>query len=97
MAVNDKQKWYLRGLAHDLKPVVMLGNKGLTETVEAEIDKALSHHELIKIKVSGAEKAERQAILSTIAKSRGAELIVSIGHIAAFYRPAKEPTIKLPS
>jgi RNA-binding protein len=97
MAVNDKQKRYLRGLAHDLKPVVMLGNKGLTETVQAEIENALSHHELIKVKVSGAEKTERQTILGTIAEKNGAELIMSIGHIAAFYRPAKEPMIKLPS
>jgi RNA-binding protein len=96
MAVNDKQKRYLRGLAHALKPVVMLGNKGLTETVQAEIDNALNRHELIKVKVSGAEKAERLAILNNIADSNGADLIASIGHIAAFYRPAKEPTIKLP-
>jgi RNA-binding protein len=96
MAVNDKQKRYLRGLAHPLKPVVMLGNKGLTDTVQAEIDNALSRHELIKVKVSGAEKAERLVILNTIADNNNADLVMTAGHIAAFYRPAKEPTIKLP-
>jgi RNA-binding protein len=96
MAVNDKQKRYLRGLAPPLKPVVMLGTKGLTDNVQAEIDNALSRHELINVKVSGAEKAERLVILNTIADSNNADLIMSIGHIAAFYRPAEEPTIKLP-
>jgi len=96
MAVNDKQKRYLRGLAHPLKPVVMLGNKGLTETVQAEIDNALSRHELIKVKVSGAEKTERLVILNNIAETNNADLVMSVGHVAAFYRPAKEPVIKLP-
>ena len=96
MALNDKQKRYLRGLAHPLKPVVMLGNKGLTDNVQAEIDNALSSHELIKVKVSGAEKAERLAILNSIADTNSADLVMSIGHVAAFYRAAKEPTIQLP-
>ena len=76
MAVNDKQKRYLRGLAHPLKPVVMLGNKGLTDNVHAEIDNALSRHELIKIKISGAEKAERLAILNAIADTNSADLVM---------------------
>ncbi|MBT3504718.1 MAG: ribosome assembly RNA-binding protein YhbY [Piscirickettsiaceae bacterium] len=96
MAVNDKQKRYLRGLAHPLKSVVMLGNKGLTETVQAEIDNALSRHELIKVKVSGAEKTERLVILNNIAETNNADIVMSVGHVAAFYRPAKEPVIKLP-
>lgn len=96
MAVNDKQKRYLKGLAHPLKPVVMIGNKGLTDTVLAEIDIALSHHELIKVKVSGAEKAERMAMLKQITEHSKADLVLSIGHTAAFYRPADKPSITLP-
>jgi len=96
MAVNDKQKRYLRGLAHTLKPVVMVGNKGLTETVLAEVDNALNHHELIKVKVSGAEKADRLDMINTIATTNDADIIMTVGHIVAFYRPAKEPAIKLP-
>ena len=52
MNLTTKQKQYLKGLAHNLKPVVMLGQHGLTEGVLAEIDAALNHHELIKVKVS---------------------------------------------
>ena len=54
MAVNDKQRRYLKGLAHPLKPVVMIGNSGLTPAVLNEIEQALSHHELIKVRVSVA-------------------------------------------
>mgnify|MGYP000060686271 CR=1 FL=1 len=96
MAVNDRQKRYLKSLAHPLKPVVMIGNKGLTETVLAEIEKTLEQHELIKVRVSGLEKADRIAMIADIASKSSANLIMSIGHIAAFYRPAKEPTIQLP-
>ena len=96
MAVNDKQKRYLRGLAHPLKPVVMIGNKGLTETVLAEIDNALAHHELIKVRVSGQEKPERMEMIEEIAGKTSSNLIMVIGHIAGFYRPALEPKIQLP-
>ncbi len=96
MAVNDKQKRYLKGLAHPLKPVVMIGNKGLTDNVLAEIDKALEQHELIKVRVSGLEKEDRAAMVNEITLKSSANLIVIIGHIAVLYRPAKEPTIQLP-
>ncbi|MFW5450436.1 MAG: ribosome assembly RNA-binding protein YhbY [Methylophagaceae bacterium] len=96
MAVNDKQKRYLKGLVHPLKPVVMIGNKGLTETVLAEIEKALEQHELIKIRISGQDKAERIAMLADITDKTSSNLIMSIGHVGGLYRPAQEPTIVLP-
>jgi RNA-binding protein len=96
MAVNDKQKRFLKGLAHPLKPVVMIGNKGLTDNVLAEIDNALEQHELIKVRVSGLEKADRTAMVEEIALKSSANLVTLIGHIAVLYRAAKEPTIQLP-
>jgi len=96
MAVNDKQKRYLKSLAHPLKPVVMIGNKGLTENVLAEIDKALEQHELIKVRLSGLEKADLTAMVDEITLKSSANLIMLIGHIAVLYRPAKEPSIQLP-
>jgi RNA-binding protein len=96
MAVNDKQKRYLKGLAHSLKPVVMIGNKGLTENVSAEINNALEQHELIKVRVSGQEKADRANMLDEICQQTQSELVMVIGHIGAFYRKAKEPKITLP-
>ena len=96
MAVNDKQKRYLRGLAHPLKPVVMIGNKGLTDTVQAEIEITLARHELIKIRVSGQDKAERTEMMNDIAEKTSSDLVMIIGHIGGFYRTAKEPKIQLP-
>lgn len=96
MAVNDKQRRYLKGLAHPLKPVVMVGNAGLSEAVLAEIENALAYHELIKVRVSGEEKTERKQMLDEIAEKTGADLVMMIGHIGGFYRPAEKPVIQLP-
>lgn len=96
MAVNDKQRRYLKGLAHPLKPVVMIGNSGLTPAVLNEIEQALSHHELIKVRVSGQERADRKQMLDQIAEQTGADLVMIIGHIGGFYRPADKPKISLP-
>lgn len=96
MAVTDKQKRYLKGLAHSLKPVVMVGNSGLTDAVVTEIDNALAHHELIKVRISGQERAERKAMLDDIASRTQSELVLVIGNIGGFYRAAREPSIQLP-
>jgi RNA-binding protein len=96
MAVNDKQRRHLKGLAHKLKPVVQIGNNGLTDNVVAEIDNALSHHELIKVRVSGQERADRKAMLEEIAERSQSDLVLVIGNVGGFYRPAKEPKIQLP-
>ena len=96
MAVNDKQRRYLKGLAHPLKPVVMIGNSGLTPAVLNEIEQALSHHELIKVRVSGQDRADRKQMLDQIAEQTGADLVMIIGHIGGFYRPADKPKITLP-
>ncbi len=96
MAVTDKQKRYLKSLTHSLKPVVMVGNSGLSDSVVAEIDNALEHHELIKVRVSGQERADRRAMLEEIAAKTGADLVLVIGNIGGFYRPAKTPSIQLP-
>ncbi|AFJ01214.1 RNA binding protein [Methylophaga frappieri] len=96
MAVTDKQRRYLKGLAHSLKPVVMVGNSGLTDAVMNEIDQALAHHELIKVRVSGQERDERHSMLEKIAVQSKADLVLIIGNIGGFYRPAEQPRISLP-
>ncbi|KAE9530151.1 RNA-binding protein [Testudinibacter aquarius] len=96
MNLTTKQKQYLKGLAHNLKPVVMLGANGLTEGVVAEIDNALNHHELIKVKVAGAERETKQLIIDAIVRETSAAAVQLIGHILVLYRPSKEPTIRLP-
>lgn len=96
MPLSEPQRRHLRKLAHHLKPVVTVGNAGLTENVLTEIDAALAHHELIKVKVNAADKTERQAIIDKISDQSAADWVLSIGHIAAFYRPAEKPKIVLP-
>ena len=76
----------LRSDVHHLKPVVLLGQNGLTEAVQQEIERALDDHELIKIRLSGAEREERKQLAEAICHACGAELIHSIGHIIAIYR-----------
>ncbi|MBP7546788.1 MAG: ribosome assembly RNA-binding protein YhbY [Corallincola sp.] len=94
--LTTKQKQYLKGLAHPLKPVVLLGNNGLTEGVMAEIDLALGHHELIKVKLPGDDREMRQAVINTIVAHTACTLVQLIGKTAVFYRPANEPVISLP-
>ena len=66
MNLSTKQKQHLKGLAHPLKPVVMLGGNGLTEGVLAEIEQALSHHELIKVKIASEDRETKQLIVDAI-------------------------------
>lgn len=83
-------KLSLRKRAHALKPVVTLGQHGLTDAVQVEIDLALTHHELIKIRISSGNREEKKKIIYQILAHHGAFLIQQIGNIAAFYRPRKD-------
>lgn len=96
MSLSSKQKSYLRGLAHKLKPVVMVGDAGISEGVINETDGRLAHHELIKVRISGMDRAQRHENAAELAAQTGSELIHSIGHIVVLYRPGKKPHIKLP-
>ena len=90
MNLNNKQKQYLKGLAHPLKPVVMLGNNGLTEGVLAEIEQALQHHELIKVKVAAEERETKTLIVDAIVRETKASNVQVIGNMLVLYRPSTE-------
>lgn len=87
--MNTQQKQKLRKQAHDLKPVVLLGSKGLTPAVLAEIEIALEHHELIKIKIPSADQEEFQTQVTEITAATHAEIIQSLGHSLTIYRKSK--------
>lgn len=96
MNLKTAQKRYLRGLAHHLKPVVMVADKGLTENVMTEINAALDRHELIKIKLR-TDRDTRKSHIEAIGKDCKAELVNSIGQVACFFRRnQKDPVIALP-
>ncbi|MEE2000224.1 ribosome assembly RNA-binding protein YhbY [Alkalimonas sp. MEB108] len=96
MALSNKQKQFLKSKAHDLKPVVLLGGNGLTEGVIAEIEQALDHHELIKIKVPGEDREQKILVMDAIVRETKAEKVQVIGKTLVLFRPAKEPKIQLP-
>lgn len=92
--LTDQQLRFLRGKAHALKPVVLLGQKGLTDNVVAETVQALRDHELIKVKVRTSDRAQREAMLLELVTRSACTLVTRIGHIAVLYRAAA-PTPKL--
>jgi RNA-binding protein len=94
MNLTEKQLRFLRGKAHALKPVVMLGQKGLTDNVVAEAVEALRVHELIKVKVRAADRATRDSLLAELVARSGSSLVNRIGHVATLYRPG-EPLARL--
>ena len=83
--MNSADKKKLRAQAHGLKPVIMIGQAGLTAAVLAEIELALDSHELIKVRIR-AEKEDRKQISEKICSDTGAALIQTIGQIAVIYR-----------
>ena len=97
MKLTNNQKKYLRSLAHDLKPFVMIGQHGLSESVIAEIESTMLKHELIKIKLRVNDRDEKQEIINTIIKFSKAELVQVIGGVIVIYKPFEDiPDIILP-
>jgi len=97
MSLAEKQLRFLRGRAHPLKPVIQVGNPGLTDGVVAETRIALETHELIKVRIRGAEREDRDRMLAELAQRTASELVTRIGHVAVLYRQRKKlPRMVLP-
>ena len=94
--LTPAQRQFLKGLAHSLQPVVMIGNQGLTAAVMKEIERGLNAHELIKIKAATDEPEIRRAWLEEICTSSGAAAVQQIGKVLVIYRAADKPVIALP-
>ena len=86
MKLTTKQIAHLRGLAHSLNPVVMIGNNGLTENIIKEIELNLNAHELIKVQVAGDDRDARKAMFLEIAEKTNALAVHHIGKQLVFYR-----------
>lgn len=97
MKISQSQKRHLKGLAHHLKPVVMIGQNGLKDTVFDELEIALDAHELIKVRIA-ADRDERQEITDEILQRTKSELVQTIGQMSIlFRRNRKKPKIALPA
>lgn len=89
MNLSSSQRKYLRGLAHPLNPVVMVGHGGVSESVMAEVEQALNVHELIKIRFHEF-KDEKETLCAEIVKHSDAAVAGIIGHVAILYRPQRD-------
>lgn len=87
LELTSTERKNLRSAAHGLKPVVMIGDRGLTENALQEINRNLSAHQLIKIRVSGQERAEREQLLDSICESQSCGPVAHLGKILIVYRP----------
>jgi len=95
MSLSPEQRREYRAIAHNLKPVIIVGDKGLTENLQEELERALNDHELIKIKVASQDRETRQEAINALCASSGAEIVQTIGKIAVIMRRAKKPNPKL--
>lgn len=86
------QKRFLRSMAHSLKPVVFVGQKGFTRTLADALDDALDRHELVKVKfLEFKEKEKKLALVEQIEQTVSCQMVGLIGHMATFFRPQNDP------
>lgn len=97
MELTTKQKLYLKSKAHDLKPVVMIGQKGITTNVIEEVKSSIDHHELIKVKIAGLEKEDREAVARELSEKADIALVQILGSNATYFKQKKkESAFNLP-
>jgi RNA-binding protein len=95
--LTDAQRKHLRRLGHDRNPVVLIGGAGLGPNLVAEMDQALTHHELVKVRARVGDRDLRDELLAELATLTSSELVQRIGHVALYYRRHPEqPRILLP-
>ncbi|MHB8167971.1 MAG: ribosome assembly RNA-binding protein YhbY [Sulfuricella sp.] len=96
LSLTPAQRRFLRAQAHNLNPVVMIGDAGLTEAVIKEIERSIASHELIKVKSHSRDKAARDSQITEICETLNAASVQHIGKILIVYRPAEKPKLVLP-
>lgn len=97
MNLTETQKKFLRGLGHQLNPVIMIGSAGLSDAVLKEFCLSIAHHELIKVRVRASDRETRDSIIDELCKKGSATLVARIGNVALLYRRnEEEPKIPLP-
>jgi RNA-binding protein len=98
MNLTEAQKKSLRGMAHALKPIVMVAASGASEGVIKELDQALDHHELLKVRVRVGDRETRDELIQQLCRETRSTLIQRLGNVATLFRRNPEkPRIKIPS
>lgn len=90
MSLSEAQKKYLRRLGHDLKPLIMVGDAGLSASLLNEYETTLAHHELIKVSVRVGDRKARDAVIEELCTVASAALIQRVGNMALLYRENPE-------
>lgn len=94
--LTNTQIKFLKGIAHGLKPVIIIGNNGVTESLLEELENSLEHHEILKIKIASGERAERKEVMASLQQKTKAQLVQSIGKIFVLFRQNKDTNLPLP-
>ncbi|MDJ0906782.1 MAG: ribosome assembly RNA-binding protein YhbY [Woeseiaceae bacterium] len=90
MTLSEAQKKHLRGLGHALKPLIMVGDAGLSESLMAEFESTLAHHELLKVRVRVGDRKARDSIFEEMCAKSGAVMVQRVGNMALLYRENPE-------
>ena len=90
LSLTPRERAHLKGRAHALEPIVQIGQGGLSEAVAAELDRALTAHELIKVRINGTDRQVRQATAEAICIRTGAAAVHRVGKIIVLWRPAPD-------
>ena len=98
MTLSESQKKFLRGLGHQLKPVIVIGDGGLSESLLKEFESTINHHELIKVRIRAGDRKNRDETIRSLCEQSGSSLITRIGNVALIYRCNEDDSrIRLPS
>ena len=95
-ALSGKQVRFLRGLGHDLEPLVTVGKEGVTDPVVASLEVNLVAHELVKVRIGQGCADDRHQVAADLADRTGAAVAQVLGRTVLLYRPGEEGKIVLP-
>lgn len=90
VSLTPRERAHLKGRAHALEPIVQIGQAGLSDAVAAELERALTAHELIKVRINAADRRARQAVAEAICARTDAAEVQRVGKIIVLWRPAPE-------
>jgi putative YhbY family RNA-binding protein len=90
LSLTPRERAHLKARAHDLEPVVHVGQAGASAAIVAEVDRALTAHELIKVKLAGADRTTRQELTDRLCEATGAAPVQQVGRVLVLWRPRPE-------
>ena len=95
MKLDQAKKKQLRTIGHKLNPVVIVSDRGISEGIDKELERALDDHELIKVKLAFEDPVSRKQLATELCEAHKAVIVQAIGKVILIYRPAKQPNPKL--